>query len=141
MMKILSKRTLRNSSRGQVILILSMFLGVSVAVGIAIAGFLTVFQIRQARGAANSAKAIFAADAGLEWGLCGIVHPAPGPRVCSGPPAPDQRFCPPLPPTFGNDAEVEIEVECRGNLPRKIISTGSVGETVRVLELQLGSGP
>ena len=34
-----------------------------------IAGLLTVYQIRQTTDFANSAKALFAADTGLEWGL------------------------------------------------------------------------
>ncbi len=34
-----------------------------------VAGLLMLYQIRQATDLANSAKAIFAADAGLEWAL------------------------------------------------------------------------
>lgn len=124
-------------------LILTLFIGVSVAVGIAIAGSLTVAQIRQARGIANSTKAIFAADAGLEWGLCAIVHPnpsAPQPVCPQEVFDPDPSRCPVNEPTFENGAEVDVKVECRGNLPLRIISTGSVGDTVRVLELGF-SGP
>lgn len=130
---------MNHSSRGQVLLILTLFIGVSVAVGIAIAGSLTVAQIRQARGIANSTKAIFAADAGLEWGLCAIIHPHPGTFVCRGGPQgglnPDPQSCPASEPTFGNGAAVEVDVDCRGQLPERIVATGYVGDTVRVLEL------
>lgn len=52
-----------------------------------VAGFLTLYQLRAANDSENSAKAIFAADSGVEWTLfdyyCG------GDGRCSGYPAAD----------------------------------------------------
>ena len=41
-----------------------------------IAGLLVVYQIRQSTDLASSAQAIFAADAGIEWGLYNFFHAA-----------------------------------------------------------------
>ena len=52
-----------------------------------IAGLLTLYQIRQATDFGNSAKAIFAADAGLEWELFNVFYPsgdAPKPDFTNG---------------------------------------------------------
>lgn len=46
-----------------------MVLGGTILGATTIAGFLMVYQIRQTTDLANSAKAIFAADAGVECGL------------------------------------------------------------------------
>jgi len=63
-----------------------------------IAGLLTLNQIRNSTNLANSAKAIFAADAGMEWGLynslCGDAGRAPCPQEPLG--------------TFGNGATVKV---------------------------------
>ncbi len=53
----------------------------------AIAGFLAIYQIRSSWDAANSAKAIFAADTGIEWGLYKYSKPtstAPAPVMSNG---------------------------------------------------------
>jgi len=46
-----------------------LVLGGTILGATTIAGLLMIFQIRQATDLANSAKAVFAADAGLEYGL------------------------------------------------------------------------
>lgn len=61
-----------------------------------IAGTLMVFQVRQNTDFANSAKAIFAADAGLEWGLYNS-----GKNVASTTPT--------TPPSFANGATVVVK--------------------------------
>ena len=43
-----------------------------------LAGLLVLYQIRQSTDLANSAKAVFAADAGVEWGLYQIYSSASG---------------------------------------------------------------
>lgn len=53
--------------QGQVMLITVLAMSGTVLASTAIAGLLMVYQIRQSTDTANSAKAIFAADAGLEW--------------------------------------------------------------------------
>ena len=54
------------ASRGQVMLVTVLILGGIIIGTTAIAGYITTLRIKQAGSAAYSAKAIFAADAGLE---------------------------------------------------------------------------
>lgn len=72
---------------GQAMLIAVLALGGAILGATAVAGLLTLYQIRATTDTANSAKAIFAADAGTEWALfnyyCGMD---PSPSQCpSGP--------------------------------------------------------
>lgn len=130
--------------RGQIILIVSLFLGATVLVITAVAGFLTITQLRQAGGIEHSARAIFAADAGAEWALCAIVNPNPADPTggCrSGPsPNPDLAYCPQYKPVFTNGAEADVLLICSGDTPRRIISQGRMGNTVRIIEIKFG-GP
>lgn len=57
-----------NKTEGQVLLITVLVLGGSILGATTIAGLLLSYQIRQATDLVNSGKAIYAADAGLEWG-------------------------------------------------------------------------
>lgn len=57
------------SRNGQVMLITVLALSSTILVSTAVAGLLTVFQIRQATDVVNSSKAVFASDMGLEWNL------------------------------------------------------------------------
>lgn len=41
----------------------------------AIASLLIIYQIKMSSNSADSAKAIFAADAGVDWGLYQFIHP------------------------------------------------------------------
>lgn len=59
----------RSYATGQVMILATLAIGGAILSATAVAGFLTVSQIRQAGDFANSAKAIFAADAGLEFGM------------------------------------------------------------------------
>ena len=52
---------------GQVMLVSVIMLGGILLTSGVIGGFLVIQQIRQSTDTVNSAKAIFAADAGLEW--------------------------------------------------------------------------
>lgn len=64
------KDSFRNTKQeGQVLILTVLALGGALLGATAIAGLLTTYQIRQTTDLANSAKAIFAADAGIEWGL------------------------------------------------------------------------
>ena len=54
---------------GQAMILAVMALGGAILGATTIAGFLMVYQIRQTTDLANSAKAIFAADAGVECAL------------------------------------------------------------------------
>jgi len=61
-------------------LIAVLSLGGAILGATTVAGLLTLYQIRATTDTANSAKAIFAADAGTEWALfnhyCGLASPA-----------------------------------------------------------------
>ena len=52
-----------------------LVLGGTILGATTIAGLLTVYQIRQTTDLGNSAKAIFAADTGIEWGLYQFFKP------------------------------------------------------------------
>ena len=55
--------------KGQVMLLTVVILTSTILATTAIAGFLTLLQLKQAGGASDSMRAIFAADTGLEWEL------------------------------------------------------------------------
>jgi hypothetical protein len=57
------------AQKGQVMLITVLALSGTILGATAIAGLLMLYQIRQTTDAANSAKAIYAADSGIEWRL------------------------------------------------------------------------
>jgi hypothetical protein len=64
---------------GQAMLIAVLSLGGAILGATTVAGLLTLYQIRATTDTENSAKAIFAADAGTEWAFfdhyCGLVTP------------------------------------------------------------------
>lgn len=70
-------------------LIAVLALGGAILGATTVAGLLTLYQIRATTDTADSAKAIFAADTGVEWALfnyyCGTTMPS---RCASAPPAP-----------------------------------------------------
>lgn len=84
---------------GQVLILTVLALGGALLGATAIAGLLTTYQIRQTTDLANSARAIFAADAGIEWGLYNFF--------CSLNPA---KSCPlSSVPIFGNGAVLDVK--------------------------------
>jgi hypothetical protein len=64
-------RQIRNGRgrQGQVLVITVLVLSVAALAAGTIASFLTITQIRQARGISDSTKAVYAADSGIEYGL------------------------------------------------------------------------
>ncbi len=93
---------------GQAMLIAVLSLGGAILGATAVAGLLTLYQLRAANDEQNSAKAIFAADSGVEWTLfdyyCGVEGRCPGG-------APDDGQSPPPAsslPTFMNAATISI---------------------------------
>lgn len=64
-----------NNRRGQAMLIAVLSLGGAILGVTTIAGLLTLYQLRATTDAENSAKAIFAADAGVEWSFYTYFHP------------------------------------------------------------------
>lgn len=55
--------------RGQVMILTVLTLGSTILGATTIAGLLMLYQIRQSTDLANSGRAVFAADAGVEWAL------------------------------------------------------------------------
>jgi hypothetical protein len=79
-----------------------------------IAGILMVYQIRQSTSSSDSAKAVFAADAGIEWALYNSFKD------------------PDLPaPIFTNGASVEVVSEPGVSIK----STGSAGQVSRAFQI------
>ena len=60
---------LNKNQQGQVMIVVSVALGGVMLTSVVIGGILISNQIRQAGNIANSAKALYAADAALEWGI------------------------------------------------------------------------
>lgn len=59
----------RSNTTGQAMILAVMVLGGAIMGATTIAGMITTYQIRRTTDAANSQKAIFAADAGIECGM------------------------------------------------------------------------
>jgi hypothetical protein len=114
---------------GQAMLMSVLSIGGVLLGATTIAGILMVFQIRQNTDFANSAKAIYAADAGLEWGLYNS-----GKNV--GAPSPT-----PL-PTFSNGATLvvkcydasEVSVTCTDPSVVRVRGVGESARSSRALE-------
>ncbi len=104
--------------KGQVMVLSVMMLGGLVLSVTAIAGLLLVYQIRQANDAVNSAKAIFAADAGIEWQIYDFYNPDAN--------LPELQF------SNGASATVNFQQDPSGELI--IRSMGFAGNVVRALE-------
>lgn len=88
-----------------------------------LAGLLMVNQIRQSANAEQSARAIFAADAGLEHQLYQFYKEAPD--------------CSIAPPDFSNNSEVDTKMEREGS-DVVIKSVGTSGRASRSFLLNLG---
>lgn len=108
---------------GQMMLLTTLALG-SMMLGVTtIAGLLMIFQLRQTTNFADSAKAIFAADAGIEWSLYNFS--------CQG--DPDAKPCIPSSTlSFSNGAKVSVSND---GLTMK--SIGSAGSASRAFLLSL----
>lgn len=68
------KKNEKNKNSGQVMMIVVMALSAVMIGAIAVGGLLTARQIRQTVDAGSSSKAVFAADAGLEWRLYKFIE-------------------------------------------------------------------
>ena len=92
-----------------------------------LAGLLMTYQLHGMSGIADSAKAIFAADTGLDWGLYQNVHPTstdPAPSLSNGTDFSLRCY---------NSAS--IEVDCRDASANTIRSVGHMGTSYRALEI------
>lgn len=80
--------------RGQTLILSTIAIGGTLLGATTIAGLFMLYQLRQSTDLSSSAKAIFAADAGIEWELYNFFNAAD--------PIPD-------PNPLNNDATFEIE--------------------------------
>lgn len=95
---------MKESRKGQVMILTVLALGGAVLGATTIAGLLMLYQIRETTDLANSAKAIYAADSGIEASLYNWF--------CEGPNG-NGRTCPaPIPARFANGAKVNISRYC-----------------------------
>jgi hypothetical protein len=92
------KNIQRSSRSGQAMLIAVLSLGGAILGATTVAGLLTLYQIRATTDSANSAKAIFAADSGVEWALfnhsCDATSRCPGYGSSTGRDYPAPSFVP-----------------------------------------------
>jgi hypothetical protein len=111
------------SRSGQAMILAVLTLGGAILGITAIAGLLMLYQIRQSTDFQNSAKSIFAADAGVEWALYSYFQPPQGSSS-----------------TFANNAE--FDATCYNDLDNPlgtcddasssyVISKGSAEDTKR----------
>lgn len=116
--------------KGQIMLLSVLTLGMIMLGATAIAGLLTVYQIRMSSNVTDSAKAIFAADAGLDWGIYQFTRPTSS----------DQA------PVFSNgasftatcyDSSLNQLDSCANSSTSVIRSFGRSGALSRVFELNL----
>ena len=123
---MIKKKT--EQKRGQAMLLAVLALGGTMLGATTIAGFLMLYQIRQATDFENSSRAIFAADAGTEWALYSYLHGVQLPST-----------------TFSNGASVEVTCyESDNTTPTPCYSTstavtgiskGTAGDTKRAFAI------
>ncbi len=113
------------SQRGQVLILTVLSIGGVLLGATTIAGLLVTYQIRQATDLANSGRAIFAADAGIEWGLYQFFHPG------------TSRFA----PVFSNGASSTttcLPIADCGDIGTRVVRVvGKAANAGRALELNL----
>lgn len=73
------KKPLRNNYSGQAMIIAILSLGGAILGATALAGFLMLYTIRNTTDSENSAKAIFAADSGVDWAIYSNINPPASP--------------------------------------------------------------
>ena len=128
---------LRAASRsGQVMILTILALGGTLLGATTIAGLLTLYQIRNSTDLANSAKAIFAADAGVEWGLYKFSCANGGLQTPCVVPEPDANI------SFSNGSSVKVTclgagavVDCTNPSVTSIKSVGASGGSTRAFEV------
>ena len=107
-------------------------LGGTILVGTTVAGLLVVYQIRQSADLANSAKAVFAADSGIEWGFYQFFKSS-------------SSVLPSAPPSFANGASVAVTcytgsgdpAACADSSIASIRAIGKSGSAHRAFEQSL----
>jgi hypothetical protein len=119
----------RESQSGQAMLLAVLTIGATMLSATTIAGLLMLYQIRQTIDFGNSAKAVFAADAGTEWALynnlvtstspLGFLNGASTTVVC------DDSSNPPVPVCATSTAVYAISKGFSGGAERAFLETFS----------------
>lgn len=115
------------TKKGQVMILSILAIGGTILGATTIAGLLMVYQLRSTSDVANSAKAIFAADTGIDWMLYQFSKPSstdPAPAFSNG--ASFTATC--------YDSSSRI-VDCRNASAVTFRSVGRSGTSYRALEL------
>lgn len=112
-------------------------LGSTVIGATTIAGLLMIYQLRAAKDTAQSAAAISAADAGLEYGLYIFFHPTSTVITSSTPPALGTGRS--VEVKCWNDAATSVVIPCdyRDTTSARITALGRAGNANRMFELRL----
>ncbi|MEK7626571.1 MAG: hypothetical protein AAB399_00155 [Patescibacteria group bacterium] len=111
-------KTKKRKNNGQVMIMVVIMIGGLLLAATAIAGLLTIYQVRQSNDAVSSAQAFFAADAALEWQLA--VH--------------NKKISDTRPLTFDNGATATSNFNSLEDGSLDFTSQGFSGNTIRVLE-------
>lgn len=111
----------RRERAGQAMLIAVLSLGGAILGATTVAGLLTLYQIRATTDTENSAKAIFAADAGAEWAQFNYYCAGDGRCGSSGYPS----------SSFSNGASVGVK--CYSDLAATIPSSCNNTSTVAAI--------
>jgi hypothetical protein len=128
----------RGMRSGQAMLIAVLALGGAILGATTVAGLLMLYQIRATTDTANSAKAIFAADAGTEWALFNYYCGVNSSQCLSGPLT--------SPPTFaGSGASTTVgcyditddEILCNNTSTVAAISSGIANGSERAFFISL----
>jgi hypothetical protein len=113
-------------------LLAALALGGTILGATTIAGFLTAYQIRQATDFANSAKAVFAADAGTEWALYDFYVDSSTPMVSLGNGTTVSVAC--------SDASGD-ETSCGDPNTAQAVSRGFAGDVARAFQVTFSGTP
>jgi hypothetical protein len=122
----LKTRTSRLAPReGQIMMITVVVLGTTLLSATVVAGLLLILQIREGGNLASSARAFYAADAGIEWGLYAFTK---GTTLTT--------------PVFTNGAQSSVTcydaanavTDCNTSSTKAIRAVGSSGNASRALE-------
>lgn len=106
-MNIIFMNGYKKERSGQVIILATLALGGAILGATTIAGLLMIYQIRQTIDVEDSAKAIFAADTGIEWGQMQFYHRCFFDTTCDPPPLDI-----PAPPGPFFDPNTSYRIEC-----------------------------
>ena len=121
---------MNKNKKGQVMIMTTLAIGGTILGAATIAGLLIVYQIRATTDSADSAKAIFAADAGIEWQLYNYFRDTtsmPNPL-----PEPVFTYAVDLDAVCLDDAFAEIDCGTLGNSSATAIkSVGTYGNSSR----------